>query len=118
MHCMSAKHSLTSPIFGLYAQCSKSMMQVADIIGVTVLFPGAVFAMAGGAIFGVGYGCLLVWIATSLGQTLAFVVGRYSILDSLSKRLAHTSSSSQPHTEAFPVFEPRTLELCSHVQSN
>ena len=52
------------------------MLQAADIIGVTVLFPGAIFAMAGGAIFGVGYGCLLVWIATSLGQTLAFIVGR------------------------------------------
>lgn len=52
------------------------MMQAADIIGVTVLFPGAIFAMAGGAIFGVGYGGLLVWIATSLGQTLAFIVGR------------------------------------------
>ncbi|KAK9902020.1 hypothetical protein WJX75_001367 [Coccomyxa subellipsoidea] len=51
----------------------------ADIIGVTVLFPGAIFAMAGGAIFGVGYGCLLVWIATSLGQTLAFIVGRYML---------------------------------------
>ncbi len=52
--------------------------QAADIIGVTVLFPGAIFAMAGGAIFGIGYGSLLVWIATSLGQTLAFIVGRWA----------------------------------------
>lgn len=55
-----------------------STLQAADIIGVTVLFPGAIFAMAGGAIFGVGYGSLLVWIATSLGQTLAFMIGRCS----------------------------------------
>lgn len=65
------------------------MMQAADIIGVTVLFPGAIFAMAGGAIFGVGYGCLLVWIATSLGQTLAFIVGRCAATDPASDTL-HT----------------------------
>jgi uncharacterized membrane protein YdjX (TVP38/TMEM64 family) len=41
------------------------------------MFPGAILAMAGGAVFGVPYGCILVWLGTSVGQTLAFVVGRY-----------------------------------------
>ncbi|EIE18549.1 hypothetical protein COCSUDRAFT_68258 [Coccomyxa subellipsoidea C-169] len=61
------------------AQDGQTLEAAADIIGVTVLFPGAIFAMAGGAIFGIGYGSLLVWIATSLGQTLAFIVGRYML---------------------------------------
>lgn len=50
--------------------------QVADIAAVAVMFPGALFAMAGGAIFGVPLGCALVWVGTAVGQTLAFIVGR------------------------------------------
>ena len=38
--------------------------------------PGAVFALAAGAIFSLAQGTALVWLGTSLGQTLAFMVGR------------------------------------------
>ncbi|CAL5228441.1 g11576 [Coccomyxa viridis] len=50
---------------------------VVDTAAVTIMFPGAIFAMAGGAIFGVPLGCALVWVGTTVGQTLAFIVGRY-----------------------------------------
>ena len=50
--------------------------QVVDTAAVTIMFPGAIFAMAGGAIFGVPLGCALVWVGTAVGQTLAFIVGR------------------------------------------
>ena len=53
------------------------MAQVVDTAAVTIMFPGAIFAMAGGAIFGVPLGCALVWVGTTVGQTLAFIVGRY-----------------------------------------
>ncbi len=52
------------------------MAQVVDTAAVTIMFPGAIFAMAGGAIFGVPLGCALVWVGTAVGQTLAFIVGR------------------------------------------
>ena len=51
--------------------------QVADIAAVAIMFPGALFAMAGGAIFGVPLGCALVWVGTAVGQTLAFIIGRW-----------------------------------------
>eukprot|EP00884_Botryococcus_braunii_P002383 jgi/Botrbrau1/12145/Bobra.0186s0058.2 len=50
---------------------------VADIVAIVVAFPGAFLAVAAGAIFGVVTGSLLVWIGTTIGQTVAFIVGRY-----------------------------------------
>lgn len=52
------------------------LAQVADIIAIVVAFPGALIALAAGAIFGVVTGSLLVWIGTTIGQTVAFIVGR------------------------------------------
>ena len=50
--------------------------QVLDALAIIVLCPGAVFALAAGAIFSLAQGTALVWLGTSLGQTLAFMVGR------------------------------------------
>jgi uncharacterized membrane protein YdjX (TVP38/TMEM64 family) len=52
------------------------LAQVADILAIVVAFPGAFLAVAAGAIFGVVTGSLLVWIGTTIGQTVAFIVGR------------------------------------------
>jgi hypothetical protein len=52
------------------------LTQVMDAVAIVVLCPGAVFALAAGAIFSLAQGTALVWLGTSLGQTLAFVVGR------------------------------------------
>jgi uncharacterized membrane protein YdjX (TVP38/TMEM64 family) len=40
------------------------------------MFPAMVMAMAAGAVFGMVWGTLLVWLGSCVGQTLAFVVGR------------------------------------------
>ncbi len=45
-------------------------------LGVVLMFPAMVMAMAAGAIFGMLYGSLLVWVGSSVGQTAAFVIGR------------------------------------------
>lgn len=52
------------------------LLQVLDALAIIVLCPGAVFALAAGAIFSLAQGTALVWLGTSLGQTLAFMVGR------------------------------------------
>ncbi len=52
------------------------LAQVTDIVAIVVAFPGAFFAVAAGAIFGVVTGSLLVWIGTTIGQTVAFIMGR------------------------------------------
>ena len=45
-------------------------------VGVVLMFPAMVMAMAAGAVFGMLWGTLLVWLGSSVGQTLAFIVGR------------------------------------------
>lgn len=55
----------TSPRQGVYT------------VGVVLMFPAMVMAMAAGAIFGMLYGSLLVWVGSSVGQTVAFVIGRW-----------------------------------------
>lgn len=57
--------------------------QVADIVAIVVAFPGALLAVAAGAIFGLVTGSLLVWIGTSIGQTVAFMVGRSAFSERL-----------------------------------
>ena len=64
---------LTHTVHSYHRSCGA---QVADIAAVAIMFPGALFAMAGGAIFGVPLGCALVWVGTAVGQTLAFIIGR------------------------------------------
>lgn len=51
------------------------------VVAVTVLFPGSILALAAGAVFGLVLGSLLVWMGTVLGQTLAFMIGRYLLRD-------------------------------------
>lgn len=61
-------------------------------VAVTALsLPGAaVMTLAGGALFGLGWGLLLVSFASSLGATLAFLTARYLLRDRLRQRYAAT----------------------------
>ena len=57
-------------------------------VAVTALsFPGAaILTLAGGAIFGLGWGLLIVSFASSVGATLAFFAARFVLRDSLEGR--------------------------------
>lgn len=50
-------------------------------LATTLLFPGTLLCLAAGASYGVVQGGILYWIANLLGQTLAFIVGRYVLRD-------------------------------------
>ena len=53
----------------------------------TVLFiPGSLLTLGGGAIYGVFWGSIYVFIAATLGATLAFLIGRYVAQDWVSKK--------------------------------
>ena len=71
----------------LYAQ--RPLMVVASYFGVYVLvtalsFPGAaILTLAGGAIFGLGWGLLIVSFASTMGATLAFLTARFVLRDSI-----------------------------------
>lgn len=67
-----------------------SLTYLGVYIAVTALsLPGAtVMTLAGGALFGLGWGFLLVSFASAIGATLAFLASRYLFRDSLRKRYA------------------------------
>ncbi|MEX0269041.1 TVP38/TMEM64 family protein [Leptolyngbyaceae cyanobacterium UHCC 1019] len=55
----------------------------------TVLFiPGSLLTLGGGAIYGVVWGSIYVFIAATLGATVAFLLGRYVAQDWVSKKIA------------------------------
>ncbi len=54
----------------------------------TVLFiPGVLLTLGGGAIFGVVLGTVYVFLAASIGATIAFLLGRYLLRGWVSKRI-------------------------------
>ncbi len=58
-------------------------------IAATVLFlPGSVLTLGAGAVFGVALGSVYVSIASTLGATAAFLVGRYLARDWVAKKIA------------------------------
>lgn len=57
-------------------------------IAATVLFlPGSVLTLGAGAVFGLAGGALLVSIASTLGATAAFLIGRYLARDWVARRI-------------------------------
>jgi uncharacterized membrane protein YdjX (TVP38/TMEM64 family) len=46
-------------------------------LAVVAFVPGSLMTMAGGAVFGLAQGIVLVFVAATLGSALAFLVGRY-----------------------------------------
>lgn len=54
----------------------------------TLLFiPGSVLTLGGGVIFGVIWGSIYVFVASTLGATIAFIVGRYISRDWICQQL-------------------------------
>ena len=66
---------------------------VAIYIVATVLFlPGSVLTLGAGAVFGVALGSVYVSIASTLGATAAFLVGRYLARDWVAKKVEGNAS--------------------------
>ena len=55
---------------------------------VVAFVPGSALTLAGGAIFGVVKGTLLVFVAAVLGSSVAFVIARYFARSAVEKRMA------------------------------
>jgi len=55
----------------------------------TILFiPGSILTLGGGALFGVFWGSIYVFIAATLGATSAFLIGRYLTRDWVAQQIA------------------------------
>ena len=54
----------------------------------TLLFvPGSILTMGGGVVFGIFWGSIYVFVASTLGATIAFIIGRYFSRDWVSQQL-------------------------------
>ncbi len=82
-------------------------------VAVTALsFPGAVIlTLAGGAIFGLGWGLVIVSFASSLGATLAFLVARFVLRDSIEARFKQRLAEINRGVEKDGAFYLFTLRL-------
>lgn len=88
----------------LQATLQNALMGIKDlgIVGVlayiviynlaTILFiPGSLLTLGGGALYGVVWGSIYVFIAATLGATLAFLIGRYITRDWVNRQIANNA---------------------------
>lgn len=61
---------------------------VAYVAAVVLLLPGSVLTMGAGFAYGPMYGTLLVMLASNLGATLAFLLGRTVLRERVARRIA------------------------------
>lgn len=99
----------------LYAR--QPMLIVAAYFAIYVLvtalsFPGAVIlTLAGGAIFGVWWGTLIVSFASSVGACLAFLASRFVLRDSVEARFGQRLAEFNRGVEKEGAFYLFTLRL-------
>lgn len=93
------------------------LLAVAGFVGIYVLvtalsLPGAVImTLAGGAFFGNLYGLLAVSVASTMGASLAFLVARFLLRDTLRKRYRETVAKMDRGVEKDGAFYLATLRL-------
>lgn len=82
-------------------------------VAVTALsLPGAtIVTLAGGAIFGLGWGLLIVSFASSIGATLAFLTARFLLRDSVQSRFGQRLADIDKGIEKDGAFYLFTLRL-------
>jgi pyruvate/2-oxoglutarate dehydrogenase complex dihydrolipoamide dehydrogenase (E3) component/uncharacterized membrane protein YdjX (TVP38/TMEM64 family) len=75
-------------------------------------FPGAVIlTLAGGAVFGLGWGLFIVSFASSVGATLAFLAARFVLRDSIEARFGNRLAEINRGIEKDGAFYLFTLRL-------
>lgn len=92
-----------------------SLFMLVYITATALSFPGAtILTLAGGAVFGLGLGTLLVSFASSMGATLAFLAARWLARDAVQKRFAHPLQAINQGVEqegGFYLFSLRLVPL-------
>jgi len=58
------------------------------VIAVIAFVPGSVLTLAGGALFGLGWGVVYVFVAAVISSALAFLIARYLARATIERRLA------------------------------
>ena len=82
------------------------------VVATALSFPGAVIlTLAGGALFGLGWGTLIVSFASSVGATLAFLAARFVLRDSIEARFGNRLGEFNKGIEKEGAFYLFTLRL-------
>ena len=82
------------------------------VVATALSFPGAVIlTLAGGALFGLGWGTLIVSFASSVGATLAFLAARFVLRDSIEARFGNNLGEFNKGIEKEGAFYLFTLRL-------
>jgi uncharacterized membrane protein YdjX (TVP38/TMEM64 family) len=80
------------PAFQAWVEGLGPLGPIAFVVGYAVaviaFIPGSALTLAGGAVFGVAQGTLLVFVAALLGSTGAFLVARHLARDAIERRIA------------------------------
>jgi len=85
---------------------------VVYVIMAGLSLPGAViFTLAGGAIFGLAKGLLLVSFASSIGATFAFLAARYLFRDAIQKKFGDKLTAINDNIEKDGAFYLFTIRL-------
>ena len=85
---------------------------VTYVIVTAFSLPGAVvMTLIGGALFGLGWGLLLVSFASSIGATLAFLIARIVLRDWVQRRMGHHLSAINEGVEKDGALYLFTLRL-------
>ena len=92
---------------------STALLYFAVYVAVTALsLPGAaIMTLVGGAIFGLGWGTLLVSFASAVGATLAFLVARFVLRDAVQSRFSDRLEKINRGVEQDGAFYLFTLRL-------
>ena len=91
---------------------SLSLFFLAYVAVTALSLPGAaVMTLAGGALFGFGWGLVIISFASTIGATLAFLVARFLFRDSLKNRYASTLRKVDDGIHRDGAFYLATLRL-------
>ncbi|MDX1587692.1 MAG: FAD-dependent oxidoreductase [Oleiphilaceae bacterium] len=82
------------------------------VVVTALSLPGAaVMTLAGGALFGLGWGLVIISFASTIGATLAFLVARFLLRDTLKERYASTLKRVDDGIHRDGAFYLATLRL-------
>lgn len=88
---------------------------VVYVLTTAMSFPGAtIITLAGGAVFGLWWGTLLVSFASTIGATLAFLVSRFVLRDAIEQRFGQRLADMNKGVEkdgAFYLFSLRLIPV-------
>ncbi|KEZ78713.1 FAD-dependent oxidoreductase [Salinisphaera hydrothermalis] len=84
---LKSRHAELAAVVGAHELLASTLFFVAYVAMAALSLPGAaVMTLAGGALFGVAQGVLLVSFASSIGATLAFLAARFVLRDWVQRR--------------------------------